>query len=106
MALKKNEAQEKAIQTIYGPVLLISCPGSGKTTTLVRRIHHMIQSGINPNEILMVTFSKAAAIEMKQKYIRLFNSNPGVSFQTIHSLCLNLLTREYKYSHDDILPEE
>ena len=106
MALKKNEAQEKAIQTIYGPVLLISCPGSGKTTTLVRRIHHMIQSGINPNEILMVTFSKAAAIEMKQKYIRLFNSNPGVSFQTIHSLCLNLLTREHKYSHDDILPEE
>lgn len=106
MSLLKNEAQEQAIKTIYGPVLLISCPGSGKTTTLVRRIHHLIEEGITPSSILMVTFTKDAAMGMQEKYISLFGSNPGVTFATIHSLCFNILKREHRCTQDDVLSED
>lgn len=102
--LKENAAQEEAIRTIKGPVLIISCPGSGKTTTLIRRIHHMIESGIEPKHILMVTFTNAAAQEMKDKYVSFYQKNPGVTFLTIHSLCFNLLRMEGRCRPDDLLP--
>ena len=105
MAFKQNKSQEEAISTIHGPVMIVSCPGSGKTTTLIRRIHHMIEEHISPTEILMVTFSRAAAMEMRDKYIKFFGTNPGISFQTIHSLCFNLLLKEGRYKKEDVLQE-
>lgn len=66
--IKKNNAQEKAIQTISGQLILVACPGAGKTTTLLRRINYMItKRNINPLNILMITFTKAAADEMNQQ---------------------------------------
>ena len=56
-SLKANIAQESAVSTLHGPVIIVSCPGSGKTTTLVRRINRMIEAGIDPKNILMVTFT-------------------------------------------------
>ena len=41
--LRENLSQQEAINTIDGPVIIVSCPGSGKTTTLIRRIHHMVE---------------------------------------------------------------
>ena len=64
MMFQKNLAQEEAVQTHNGPVLLVSCPGSGKTTTMLRRINSMITSGIQASSIVMVTFTDAAAQEM------------------------------------------
>lgn len=88
----ENKAQEEAIQTIDGQLLLIACPGSGKTTTLIRRIHHMITEGnVDPEKILMITFTKASADEMKKRYIKMFDKNPGVTFCTIHSLCFSIV---------------
>ena len=58
-SLKANIAQESAVSTLHGPVIIVSCPGSGKTTTLVRRINRMIEAGIDPKNILMVTFTRA-----------------------------------------------
>ena len=55
--LKRNKAQEEAINTTQGPVIVISCPGSGKTTTLIRRIKNIIDNGGDPRRILMITFS-------------------------------------------------
>ncbi|MDO4614819.1 MAG: ATP-dependent helicase, partial [Lachnospiraceae bacterium] len=98
-----NAAQEEAIRTINGPLLLVSCPGSGKTTTLIRRIHAMLESGIAPSCILMVTFTNAAARDMQNKYQSLYGSNPGITFQTIHSLCFNLLRAERKCGNGDLL---
>ena len=106
MPLLANKAQEEAIATINGHVLIVSCPGSGKTTTLVRRIHHMIEEGVDPESILMVTFTKDAALGMKEKYVSLFSSNPGVTFATIHSLCFNLLKREGRYGDENVLQED
>ncbi len=105
--LKPNSAQEEAIRKLKGPVILISCPGSGKTTTLVRRIHHMIESGIDPDRILMVTFTNAAAAEMKVKYRKLFGTNsPSVPMMTIHSLCFNILRMDGLYDLSSLYSEQ
>ena len=63
-----NKEQEEAINTIDGALLIVSCPGSGKTTTMLRRIQNMIEHGISPNNILMVTFTEAAAREMRERF--------------------------------------
>ena len=88
--MQKNTAQEEAIQAVYGQVLLVSCPGSGKTTTMLRRIEHMISQGIDPSSILMVTFTEAAAKEMKKRFADTYGDAP-VAFCTIHALCIRIM---------------
>lgn len=66
----------------------------------------MIEEGVTPSSILMVTFSKAAAVEMLGKYEKFFGANPGITFQTIHSLCFNILIREGRCKAEDVLSEE
>lgn len=89
--MEKNIAQEKAIQMIEGQVLLISCPGSGKTTTMIRRIKAMIDAGIDSSGIVMVTFTDAAAAEMRERFFNQYGTC-GATFCTIHSLCLSILS--------------
>ena len=85
-----NKAQEEAINTIDGALLIISCPGSGKTTTMLRRIEHMIDVGVPAQQILMVTFTEAAAKEMKTRFQKTHAESP-VTFCTLHSLCLRII---------------
>lgn len=85
-----NKSQEEAINTINGALLIISCPGSGKTTTMLRRIEHMVDSGIPAREILMVTFTEAAAKEMKSRFQK-NHAGSSVTFCTLHSLCLRII---------------
>ena len=68
--MRLNDEQQRAVDLTEGPVILVSCPGSGKTTTLLARINNIIRKGIPPEKILMVTFTKAAADEMAEKYKR------------------------------------
>ena len=69
----ENKAQEEAIHTVNKQVLVIACPGSGKTTTLLRRIHYMVtEAGISAAQILMITFTKAAADEMNKRYVSMY----------------------------------
>lgn len=89
--IEKNEAQELAIKTVDGQVLLISCPGSGKTTTMLRRIDYMIKTGIPAEQILMVTFTDAAASEMKERFTKQYGVS-SATFSTIHSLCLRIIS--------------
>lgn len=103
--LKANAAQETAVHTIHGPLIVVSCPGSGKTTTLIRRIHQMIDEGIDPASILMVTFANAAAKDMGRKYVEMYGVNPGITFATIHSLCFNILVRDGGYTKDCLIGE-
>lgn len=90
--MEKNSAQDDAIRTHKGQVLLISCPGSGKTTTMIRRIHSMTEAGIPASSIVMVTFTEAAAREMKDRYHKSYGEC-GAMFCTIHSLCLKILSQ-------------
>lgn len=88
-----NEAQQECINTVNGQVIVIACPGAGKTTTLLARIRHMVNDeGIAPEYILMMTFTRAAALEMKKRYESEPGSGKGVTFSTIHALCLSVLT--------------
>ena len=100
-----NKAQEKVIETIDGQLIVIACPGSGKTTTLVRRIHHMVADcEIDSSHILMITFTNAAAKEMKERYQKVYGQDE-VTFCTIHSLCLAILKKFCGLTNDNILSD-
>lgn len=63
-----NKKQLEAIHTIHGPVMVISCPGSGKTTVVVDRAKEIVESGVDGNRVLVITFTKASADEMKERF--------------------------------------
>lgn len=89
-----NPAQQEVIDTLDGPVLVISCPGSGKTTVLVHRIKKLLENGIDPERILVTTFTNAASLDMTKRLKEI-----GVDYRvrTIHSLCLKIVKRKYPY---------
>ena len=104
--LQKDEAQEKAVQFTEGQLLLTACPGSGKTTTLLRRIHYLIkEKHVISSSILMVTYTKAAAEHMKKRYAELYGEESGVFFSTIHALCFRIL-RQYAGLRTDAVLQE
>ena len=71
MALTPNEQQQKAIDILEGSVMLLAGPGTGKTFTVIQRIERMLEKGIEPSSILCLTFSDAAANEMRQRALNL-----------------------------------
>ncbi|HCX65483.1 MAG TPA: ATP-dependent helicase, partial [Eubacteriaceae bacterium] len=85
--IRLNEQQKQAIDAIEGPTLLLAVPGSGKTTVVVARCANMIiNRGINPQNILTLTFSKAAAKDMEKRFHHLFGDRISTPrFMTIHS---------------------
>lgn len=94
--------QKKASEHIDGPFLCIAGPGSGKTFTLVRRVLYMVMHGVQPDSILVMTFTRNAAMEMKERYEALPGAVIGPSFSTIHSFAFAVLRKYGGYSKDDI----
>ena len=94
-----NEQQRNAVMDIYGPVMIIAGPGSGKTTCLVARTIYMLKNGINPENILLFTFTKKAANEIKLRlYEQIGKEANKVSIGTYHSICNSILKKYYKYA--------
>lgn len=110
-----NEQQKIAVEATEGPVIILAGAGSGKTKTLITRIAHLIHKGVQPSQILAVTFTNKAAAEMKhrvgdvmrahltpefgqrswaQPWMGFSPSLPEVS--TFHSFCVKLLRLEYR----------
>ena len=104
--ISMNPAQLEAVHTVEGPLIIISCPGSGKTTTLIHRVRYLTECGIDPASILTVTFTNAAAARMKSYYQKVFGREARAHFMTIHSLCFGILREEGLYGPGDILKEE
>ena len=85
--------QLQAINHFNGPALILAGPGSGKTTVIVNRILNLIlNKHINPSNILVITFSKAAALQMKERFDKLsFDKSYPVNFGTFHSIFLHII---------------
>ncbi len=90
-----NEAQEKAVNILDGPCLVVAGAGSGKTSVLTNRINKLIENGIPDYEILAITFTNKAAKEMKQRLNNL-NPNNRVFLGTFHSLGLRIIKENYE----------
>ncbi|HYE83694.1 MAG TPA: ATP-dependent helicase [Clostridia bacterium] len=103
-----NKEQLKAVSHEAGPCMVLAGPGTGKTTVITSRIIKLIKRKVVPPEnILVVTFSRAAANEMKERYARLSNaqSERGVSFGTFHSIFYKLLRQYMGYKLEDLIDE-
>ena len=71
-----NESQLRAVQSVEGALLLLAGPGSGKTTVITHRIQYLISNlGVSPDKILVITFTKAAAMEMKERFLHLMKQS-------------------------------
>ena len=85
--LQFNEAQIQAIQHNTGPCMVIAGPGSGKTTVLTHRVRYLIERyGVNPSDILVITFTKAAAEQMKLKFKGLSEDRKSTRLNSSHRL--------------------
>ena len=91
-----NSEQKKAVEHIDGPMLVLAGAGSGKTKVLTSRIANLINKGINPYNILAITFTNKAAKEMKDRVVKLIGKEAyNIQISTFHSLGLKILKENY-----------
>lgn len=94
--MKFSNEQIEAIEHPSRRLLIVAGAGAGKTSTFINRIHHYCQNGVDPDSILALTFTNAAAHEMAMRYDKLSESSKGrrPHFHTFHSFCY-MLMRSY-----------
>lgn len=102
-----SESQEKAIVFHRGPAIVLAGPGSGKTTVITHRVKNLIQKyHVDPTKILVVTFTKAAAENMRLRFKSLMAGRSlPVSFGTFHSIFFRVLRTERDYQVDSLLSD-
>lgn len=100
-----SQAQYQAISHLQGPCMVLAGPGSGKTLTIVKRIEYLIKKyKVNPEDILVMTFTKAAASEMRERFYYLMkNRSTPVTFGTFHSVFYGILKWAYQLSANHFL---
>lgn len=103
--MKLSKIQLDAVRVTEGPALVIAGPGSGKTTVLTNRIKFLIEEHkVAPEEILVITFSKAAALEMRTRFYSMCeDSFYPVTFGTFHSVFFQIIHTQYHYNTSHIL---
>ncbi len=103
-----NEAQTKAICHKKGPAMVLAGPGSGKTLVITRRVEYLIKKyGVRPEQILVITFTKAAAKEMRERFARITKDDRfPVTFGTFHGIYYGILKWAYRMNASNIFSEE
>lgn len=103
-----TKSQEEAVRHRDGPLLVLAGPGSGKTTVVTKRVQYLVQDcGVSPSSILVITFTRAAATEMKARFLRLMGADhTTVSFGTFHAVFFGILKLSYGFTAANILREE
>ncbi|MDY3250849.1 MAG: ATP-dependent helicase [Candidatus Choladocola sp.] len=101
-----SNAQSRAIAHGTGPAMVLAGPGSGKTLVITQRTKYLIEHDhVRPQEILVITFTKAAALEMKSRF-SVVSDAAGVTFGTFHAVFFQILKQAYHFSGENILREE
>ena len=104
--MQVSNAQHQAITHGAGPAIVLAGPGSGKTLVITQRVRYLIEAyHVRPQEILVITFTKAAAQEMQSRFQALSRQR-GVTFGTFHAVFFHILKYAYHYSAANILTEE
>lgn len=105
--MQPNQAQESAIRHFKGPCMVLAGPGSGKTFTIARRICYLIEHyKVRPENILVITFTKAASYEMQNRFKTLMQGRSlPVTFGTFHGVYFGILKWAYRLSSENILTE-
>ncbi|MFT4146673.1 MAG: ATP-dependent helicase [Mobilitalea sp.] len=106
--MKMNEAQLEAVVHGDGPMLVLAGPGSGKTTVITERTKYLIEnSHIKEDKILVITFTRAAATHMKERFLSLRGmSRTGVNFGTFHAVFFTILKHAYHFTGANIVKED
>ena len=101
--MNMNDAQRRAAAHRDGPCMVLSGPGSGKTTVITGRVKVLTEAyRIPPEHILVITFTRAAAAEMKKRYLKLVSKTAtAVTFGTFHSVFFAMLRQEMKIGKID-----
>ena len=116
MGRNYNKSQLQAITHGEGPCLTLAGPGSGKTAVITERVKYLItERHIKPSNILVITFTKAAANEMKERFYKLMSDYIGgnagfgqypVTFGTFHAVFFQILKHAYNYNANNIIKDE
>lgn len=103
-----NKEQEEAITHKGGPLMVLAGPGSGKTLVITYRVKWLIENaGVHPSNILVITFTRAAAEEMKKRFFMFDGmANTPVTFGTFHSIFFMILRYAYRYTAANIIRED
>ena len=102
-----SKAQEQAIRHKNGPMMVLAGPGSGKTTVITHRVRYLTdRCGVDPGDVLVITFTRAAAEEMRERYEKLSGGKARVTFGTFHSIFFRILKLAYRYTAENIVREE
>lgn len=103
-----NTPQSEAVSHGRGPALVLAGPGSGKTLVITQRVKNLIEEqGVNPSNILVITFTKAAARQMKERFGLLMGEGRyPVTFGTFHAVFFSVLKHAYHYTAQNVIREE
>lgn len=116
-----HPSQKEAIEHKDGPMMVLAGPGSGKTTVITHRVKQLVENcGVDPSSILVITFTRAAAREMQERFEKLMEEDAQaaetagsapkgasrVSFGTFHSIFFTILKYAYRYQASNIVREE
>ena len=106
--MKLNRGQDEAIKHGNGPCMVLAPPGSGKTLIVTERTRYLIEeSGVRPDQILVITFTRYAAREMKERFERLTaGKNYPVTFGTFHSIFYGILKCAYGIGANNLMSEK
>lgn len=106
--MEGNEQQNRAIRWNTGPALVLAGPGSGKTFTTVERVRYLIRvHKVDPSNILVITFTRAAARQMRDRFFRRMEGESlPVCFGTFHAVFFQILKSSYHYPQNCILKEK
>ena len=92
MAYELNREQLRAVNSDMRKLICLAGAGTGKTRTLIERIVRLVRQGVDPKSILALTFTNAAAFEMKSRFREYISDGESPEFRTFHSYCYELMS--------------